>query len=101
MIRKFFKAAEQVVTKRDITNFKTAGLRETLNIEKKKKQKNKALNVLGLPLISARLFVLGKEINNIKAKQKNKKTILKTETIKKTQKEQDKVSKQLRKDQEG
>jgi hypothetical protein len=73
MIQKFFKTAEQVTTEQDITNFRTTGLRETLNIKKKKKQKSKALNILGLLSTSIRLFVLGKEINNTKAKQKDKK----------------------------
>jgi hypothetical protein len=66
-----------------MTNFRTAGLREALNIEKKKKQKDKALNVLGPPSTGTRLFVSGKEINNIKTRQKNKETVLEKEIIKK------------------
>jgi hypothetical protein len=64
---------EQAVAKRDIANFRAAGLRETLNIKKKKRQKSKTLNVLGLPSTGTRLFVSGNEINDTKAKQKDKK----------------------------
>jgi hypothetical protein len=102
MIRKLFKAAEQAAIERDITNFRATGLREALNIEKKKRQRGKALNILGLSSTGAGLFVSGEKINDTKTKQKNKETVFEKETIKKkTQKEQDEVSKQLRKDQEG
>jgi hypothetical protein len=46
ILRKLFKTIKQVIIKHEITTYKTTRLRETLVIEKQKKQKNKKLNLI-------------------------------------------------------
>jgi hypothetical protein len=46
VLKKLFKAIKQAITEREITNYRAAGLRETLVIKKQKKQRSKKLNLI-------------------------------------------------------
>jgi hypothetical protein len=46
ILKKFFKAIRQTITKHKIINYKTIRLRKTLVIKKQKKQRNKKLNLI-------------------------------------------------------
>jgi hypothetical protein len=47
VLKKLFKAVKQATIEREIANYKAVGLKETLVIEKQKKQRNKKLNLIG------------------------------------------------------
>lgn len=47
MLRKLFKSVEQSAAEREIAQFRAAGLKNALEIERKKRQRSKKLNLLG------------------------------------------------------
>ena len=98
IIRKLFKSAEQLAAEREIANFRAAGLREALDIKKKKRQKNKKLNLLGEMLNSSAQWQLRSEIQVALVYQYNKEANTQREKDKKkAKKKQAEIDRKVKK----
>lgn len=98
ILRRLFKSAEQASAEREIANFRAAGLREALDIERKKRQRGKKLNLLGEVADGSGQFFSGVEIKAALESQKRKEDdFLKEKEEKEAKKQQNAIDREVKK----